>query len=589
MASQPLRPHPHSAPENRSAEASDTASDASSLSDMDEGQLLELFPEAGNRGDENVKMRKAQRIADLINLNLKPDGNRIEPEAVFNILDRFQNDDVTFVLKAIHDLAFVNFESAAIAIMKDPDVYIHVMAHEDTSGSDDDSEDGQHHIVNDFSSNIEGDDDDDDQWQSREQRDQSRKLLKEDMKKLGVHPSGHEPQEHETIEPHPTKPGRWIIKFRRDLPNGDVYEQEDLLPERNMLAEPPAPVPKADREERKGHPNYLVLPLDPSIPKFSATENSPWKKDGKLGYKRYSKKHKGWMRCTPKLILRKFEIGTNRYVEQFRWGTTWDIFDDDEHAGKFDINKKIHWQELNKWIVIIRAAWDSTYTKREPRKTWTKEEMIALYGYFNNLIRTKGLVVTAREWKATDAANAINAAMQAIDPNTPNRSVDATHAMAERDTRETWDPDRGIKDWILIGKELGQWLEEGMADNKHYRIPDSVNKPAAALNTATVEGSLSGAAQTQRNKKRMLELGLDPAVVISVKSKSKRAKAADKPRPSGKFQFTYLNSDVVYVIPKDTPSPAAENEKVGAEESAEESDKPSEEKDGRSPKRQRVK
>ncbi|KAF2468649.1 uncharacterized protein BDR25DRAFT_316099 [Lindgomyces ingoldianus] len=311
---------------------------------------------------------------------------------------------------------------------------------------------------------------------------------------LAEHPSCHSPSEYETFEPSNELPGRYNVRFKMTLANGRTIEHLDLLPEMDMEA-----------GEEDG--SYFLPCNEHIIPTVSKNDESLWVKDPSVPewpgvYHRHTKK-RGVLTAKPHFIMRKFTYPTNVYDQQYKYGMSWESFGDDKHVGGFDINNRKHVHHYNRWIGQIRARNDRNYVKRDIRKCWHDQELIALRKHCNDEIESRGLIDWYNNINLAKVTRLVNEARLKYNPEADPRTESGVQSQADRDTYEPrtragpkigvpWPlgpdgkPKQGIKEMKEEAKRLSDLQRRG------EEIEDSVLKPKNPLSLADFPRKLPG-------------------------------------------------------------------------------------------------
>jgi hypothetical protein len=269
------------------------------------------------------------------------------------------------------------------------------------------------------------------------------------------HPTGQVPRENETFEEDPRNPGHWLVRFRRRLPDGTIYERVDPLRVFNPATA--ATIPPDELETELGG--------DPTkIPTFAKFDKGFWIKldnQPEVGgeYRRHYNlppKSKNNVlqdsKATVLFVFRRFDRITGQYTMQYKWGESWDAWD--RNLSSFDINDTEKCRVFNRWLKQVMEKYDYRYEKRGTRECWKDYELTLLREHFNELIEKKGLIEAHSKAGWRQVLDRINKARRARDPNAALRNENGVSSQAERDGYGPNNPRMGTQEWRQLGSQL---------------------------------------------------------------------------------------------------------------------------------------
>ena len=320
------------------------------------------------------------------------------------------------------------------------------------------------------------------------------------------HPTGQVPREGEIFELDEAT-GEWFVRFQWRLFSNLVYEQLDPLPTFN----PDAPeIPNL----QEGRDTYMSADQDDRIHNFGHRRDpGRWvpKEDdaenGGLYIRHYVRKYDP---DTPQykfnyagvatqlhFIVRKFDVRTNQYLWRYKWGKTWDDFE--ENLSSFDINDKKSRTLYDNWFKQLVGKFDFRYEKQHNRQCWEKYELKALRQFFINFLQKFGLMESHRniDWKL--AVDKINALRRHRDPQCTIRNINGVSSQAERQFYGRGVDRLGINEWRQAGAQLKDLLDRNPG-HKQY-VTDDILKPRNCIDLDDIKAKKPGG-PTNQDKKR---------------------------------------------------------------------------------------
>lgn len=301
------------------------------------------------------------------------------------------------------------------------------------------------------------------------------------------HPTGQVPREHETFEQDSANPSQWLVRFRRELPDGTVYERVDPL--RNFDATAVNTLqPTEVQTELGGEPAR--------IPTFAKYDKGFWfKVEGQpeVGgeFRRHynvppKDKAKQDSKASVTYVFRRYNRITGQYSEQYKWGVTWDEWD--RNVSTFNINDTEMCRVFNRWLLQIMEKWDHRYEKRETRECWKGYELRMLREYFNTLIADKGLMEAHSNAGWQRIVSSINKERDDRNPGTGHRNENGVSSQAERHSYAPNIPRLGIQEW----RQLGSTLRDFKKKYPGILIPASINKPRNCIPLDDIADKVAG-------------------------------------------------------------------------------------------------
>ncbi|KAF2791946.1 hypothetical protein K505DRAFT_376403 [Melanomma pulvis-pyrius CBS 109.77] len=306
--------------------------------------------------------------------------------------------------------------------------------------------------------------------------------------KRSSHPTGQVPRRHETFEEDPNRPGMWVVRFRRRLPNGKWYERVDELPNFNPDA-PIAPLGPGEKDSELGGNAQII----PAIKKWDKGLWSKPEGDVEVGghYRwNYTVLPKKPVLLNAKadviFVVRRFHRFTGEYTGQHKFGQSWN--DWDRNVQYFDPNDAERCRIFNRWLQQVQDHYDFTYKKRPTRECWKGYELEILRAHFNTFIADQGLIKahSSPDWRRLE--NDINEARKARNELGLPRKFNAVSSQAERDSYPQDDPKMGIQEW----RQLGMRIHKLLKDHPGLRIPDYILKPHNVVPMEDIKHKVAG-------------------------------------------------------------------------------------------------
>ncbi|KAF2706300.1 hypothetical protein K504DRAFT_448004 [Pleomassaria siparia CBS 279.74] len=326
------------------------------------------------------------------------------------------------------------------------------------------------------------------------------------------HPSGQVLRTGETFEPDPNNPGGYLVRFRRQLPNGRIYELVDELPNFDPNAQ--VSIPVGEKPTRIGGNPRSVPPIVKSDPGIWVPKQFDPLRAGGTYVRQYppGARPKGLayakIETEPIFVIRKFDRRTGEYQKRFIYGLSWESWD--QRVQNFDINNAENRRSFERWLRQLLERWDQRYHKRTARETWKAWEIIELRQYFNDFIEDHGLIMAYFNPKWDVIVDRINALRQQQVPNAELRNHNAVSSMAERDMFACDDPRMGIHDWRQLGNNLKMLKTWNPAAN----APDSILKPRNCIPMDNIVDKKPGGDGVVRVTDRGKRKGCDDKVKV---------------------------------------------------------------------------